>query len=119
MTESRVRVGSIVFDCDHFDRMREFWSGALGYEHGPVEPEAHRFVVMRDAKGRGPNLSISEGEPERGRLHLDLYTESPESEVDRLVALGAKVYAARQPGTDFTVLEDPEGNLFCVVDTRH
>jgi hypothetical protein len=50
-------------------------------------------------------------------IHLDLYTPDHDAEVARLLGLGAKRYRERRPGRDFTVLEDPEGNLFCVVDT--
>jgi hypothetical protein len=36
--------------------------------------------------------------------------------VERLVALGARRYPWRyNPEADFVVLEDPDGNLFCVV----
>jgi hypothetical protein len=39
------------------------------------------------------------------------------AEVERLVALGARRYPWKYPpGADFVVLEDPDGNLFCVVD---
>jgi hypothetical protein len=49
-------------------------------------------------------------------LHLDLYTTARDQEVERLLQLGAKRYPWRyRPGSDFTVLEDPDGNLFCVV----
>ena len=39
--------------------------------------------------------------------------------MERLLGLGATRHP-REPeaGEDFIVLEDPEGNLFCVVDTR-
>jgi len=37
-------------------------------------------------------------------------------EVDRLIKIGATRYPWRyRPGSDFVVLEDPDGNLFCVV----
>jgi len=113
-----MKIGSIVIDCKDFGRMRIFWQEALGY--APREPPGpgDDFVVLRDPAGRGPNVSIDEMEPERNRLHLDLYTDDPEREVERLLHLGATLYRSREPGEDFTVLADPEGNLFCVVDTR-
>lgn len=53
-------------------------------------------------------------------IHLDLYTDDQKSEVERLVSLGATRYPWRhRPGDDFVVLEDPDGNLFCVVQTGH
>ena len=52
-------------------------------------------------------------------LHLDLYAEDREKEVDRLVQLGARRYPWRyRPHSDFVVLEDPGGMLSCVVQAR-
>jgi predicted enzyme related to lactoylglutathione lyase len=53
------------------------------------------------------------------RIHLDLYTEDQEREVERLTALGAtEVHWEKRPAdADYVILEDPEGNRFCVVDT--
>ncbi|MGC2359796.1 MAG: VOC family protein [Thermoplasmata archaeon] len=104
-----------------FDRMRSFWEQALGYGPRPGSgpgPAPHRFSVLRDPAGKGPNVSIDEGEPERGQLHLDLYSKDREGDVARLLKLGATLYRTRGEGEDFTVLADPEGNLFCVVDAR-
>jgi catechol 2,3-dioxygenase-like lactoylglutathione lyase family enzyme len=118
MASRRTRVGSIVIDVKDFTRMMTFWKEALGYAVGNLPDPTDPFVILRDPEGKGPNVSIDEMEPERNRLHLDLYTEDPEGEVERLIRLGAKPYRPRDPGEDFTVLEDPDGNLFCVVDAR-
>jgi catechol 2,3-dioxygenase-like lactoylglutathione lyase family enzyme len=113
-----MRIGSIVIRCYEFDKMLAFWQEALGYE--PREPPKGGWVVLRDPQGRGPNLSLDKY-PEkrsgkRSRLHLDLYTNDRTSEVERLVKLGAVPYPWRyKPTDDFVVLEDPDGNLFCVV----
>ena len=90
----KLRIGSIVIRCYEFDKMLAF--------------------------GQGPNVSLDQF-PERrtgrrSRLHLDLYAADQEGEVERLVTLGATRYPWRyRPGDDFVVLEDPDGNLFCVV----
>jgi Glyoxalase-like domain len=50
------------------------------------------------------------------RVHLDLYTNVQEGEVERLIEIGATRYPRRySPDEDFIVLEDPDGNRFCVV----
>jgi len=90
----------------------------LGYVPARPPTPGDPFVILKDSKRKGPNVSIDGMVPERGRLHLDLYTEDQEAEVERLLRLGAKRYRAPEPGEDFVVLEDPEGNLFCVVDTK-
>ena len=50
------------------------------------------------------------------RVHLDLYTSEQEGEVERLLEIGATRYPQKyRPDADFVVLEDPDGNRFCVV----
>jgi catechol 2,3-dioxygenase-like lactoylglutathione lyase family enzyme len=117
---SAVRIGSVVIDCNDFDAMSAFWREALGYV--PREPAEDGWVVLRDPDGTGVSVSLQQvPEPRTGknRLHFDLYTDDQEGEVERLLAIGATRHP-RTPGPDedFVVLEDPEGNLFCVVDTR-
>jgi hypothetical protein len=52
-------------------------------------------------------------EPKRvkNRLHLDLLSADPETELSRFVALGANFLARHE---DHCVLADPEGNEFCL-----
>jgi hypothetical protein len=113
-----VKIGSIVIRCHEWDKMLAFWQEALHYV--PREPAGDGWIVLRDPKGKGPNISLDRV-PERrtgkrSRLHLDLYTNDQPREVERLVSLGATRYPWRyEPGQDFIVLEDPDGNLFCVV----
>jgi catechol 2,3-dioxygenase-like lactoylglutathione lyase family enzyme len=114
-----VTIGSIVILCYEFDRMRAFWQAALGYVLEHADPNGG-FVILRDPQGRGPNVSIDQSPTrrtgKRSRLHLDLYTTSQPDEVERLVQLGARRYPWRYPPhADYVVLEDPDGNLFCVV----
>lgn len=118
MTGSKARVGSIVIDVKDFGRMVTFWQEALGYRPRSSPASGDDFTVLKDPSGRGPNMSIDAMEPLRGKIHLDLYTDDPDGEIARLLQLGATVFSEREPGEDFTVLADPEGNLFCVVDTR-
>jgi len=112
-----LRIGSIVTHCHEFDRTVTFWRHALGYE--PREPARGGWVVLRDPARRGPNLSFQARDEPRSRrswVHLDLYADDARAEVERLLTLGATRYPWRYPkGADYTVLADPDGNLFCVV----
>ena len=115
-----MKIGSIVIHCHAFDAMLAFWQGALGYV--PRDPFVDgSWVVLTDPKGRGPNISLqrrkTRRDGKRGWMHLDLYTANHAAEAERLIALGARRYPWRyRPNADFIVLEDPEGNLFCVVE---
>ena len=114
---SRSKIGSIVVDCDRFDEMMEFWMAALHYV--PRRPPSDGWVVLTDPEGDGPNLSLnltSEGHLKEYRLHIDLYADDHDAEVVRLRRLGARLRRKRKAGEDFTVLADPDGNPFCVVD---
>lgn len=116
-----MKIGSIVIHCHEFDRTVAFWQNALHYV--PREPASDGWVVLRDPDARGPNLSFQARERRRERrnwIHLDLYTNNQQAEVERLVALGATRYPWRYPpGADYVVLQDPDGNLFCVVHKAH
>lgn len=114
-----MHVGSVVIDCNDLPAMLAFWSAALGYVPRD-DPPGEDFVVLRDPTGVRVNVSLQlVPEPRAGknRLHLDLYTPHPDGEVRRLLALGATL-APRlaEPGEDFVLMQDPEGNVFCVVD---
>jgi catechol 2,3-dioxygenase-like lactoylglutathione lyase family enzyme len=112
-----VRIGSIVIRCHEFERMKQFWQAALHYVVGHAD---EGFVILKDPCGKGSNVSLDQAPAKRiGRrswLHLDLYTTNQLDEVERLVNLGATRYPWRyEPHADYVVLEDPDGNLFCVV----
>ena len=113
-----MNIGSVVIDCNDFDRMFEFWREALRYV--PREPPEEDWVVLRDPGGNNVNVSVQkvpEARVGKNRLHLDLYTDDQEGEVERLLGLGATRHPrVPEPDEDFVVLEDPEGNLFCVID---
>ena len=114
-----VSVGSIVIRCFAYERTAEFWRAALRYEVEHEDPIGG-FVILCDPRGVRPNVSIDQADsPRTGKrnwIHLDLYTTDQKVEVDRLVDLGASRYPWRYgPGADYVVLEDPDGNLFCVV----
>jgi len=112
-----MRIGSIVIHCCEFDRTVAFWQEVLQYV--PRDPPRGGWVVLRDPTGHGPNVSLQARDrrpKSRSWIHLDLYTNDSKAEVERLVSLGATRYPWRyRAGADFVVLEDPAGNLFCVV----
>jgi predicted enzyme related to lactoylglutathione lyase len=112
-----MHVGSVVIDCNDFPAMLAFWQQALRYV--PRDWPDGDFAVLRDPDGEHVNVSLQlvpERRAGKNRLHLDLYTDNQDEEVRRLLDLGATVHPrTREPGEDFVLLEDPEGNVFCVV----
>jgi hypothetical protein len=112
-----IKIGSIVIHCFEFTKMINFWQEALNYQ--PREKATDDWVVLIDPEGKGPNVSFQKRNRKRERrnwIHLDLYTDDQKGEVEKLLAIGAKKYQWRYPeDADYVVLEDPDGNLFCVV----
>lgn len=112
-----MKIGSIVIDCNEFDKMWAFWQDTLRYV--PKYPLKDGWVILRDPEGKNPNVSLNkipksvEG---RIRLRLDVYTTDQEGGLERLLKMGATLYPRDyRPYEDFKILVDPEGNHFCVV----
>jgi len=109
---------------DDLERQAAFWSAALDYApRGPERGDDDSFVLLRPRDGRGPNVSLDRVRSALQippRIHLDLYTDDQAGEVERLIGLGASEVAwDRKPAdADFVILADPEGNRFCVIDTK-
>ena len=104
---------------DDLARQKAFWTAALDYV--ARDDAADDFALLRPRDGRGPNVSLDRVRSERHlppRIHLDLYAEDQAAEVERLVRLGATriEWKGRHADADYVILEDPEGNRFCVID---
>jgi len=112
-------VGAVVIRCSDLERQLRFWAAALDYV--PRQPIDHDFALLHPRAGTGPNLSLDAHESERAlppRIHLDLYADDQAAEVARLEAMGAQrvPWSKRPADADYVIMEDPEGNRFCVID---
>jgi len=59
-----MKIGSIVVKCRDFNKMMAFWQEALHYV--PTQPAKNGWVILRDPKGRSPNISLDlAGDKER------------------------------------------------------
>lgn len=66
-------------------------------------------------------LKVPEGKVVKNRVHLDLTPDTAmDAEVERLIRLGARKVrlVAKCEDDVFTVMQDPEGNEFCVEQPR-
>jgi hypothetical protein len=120
------RLKEIVFDCTRAAPLARFWAALLedydvrAYDDEEIArlaglgftPETDP-VVMVD--GPGPSLCFHEIERGRvqGRIHLDVAVGDREAEKARALGLGASVV---READGYTVMADPEGNHFCLVD---
>ena len=109
-----VRIGSVVVNVADIERMTDFWARALSLVPGSRDPDDD-FRVLR---GERVNLSLQLAKTPvsaRDQMHLDLYSDDPDEQVERLAGLGATVVRRNDdPDDTYVVLRDPEGNEFCV-----
>ncbi|HET9967464.1 MAG TPA: VOC family protein [Streptosporangiaceae bacterium] len=120
------RLVHLVVDAAAPARLARFWAAVLGWEIAPEEPDEVDVwppgFSYPDSSAL-PLVFVPVPEPKAGknRVHLDLATESRRhqaAEVERLLALGAAPAGIGQGDVPWTVLADPEGNEFCVLDPR-
>jgi catechol 2,3-dioxygenase-like lactoylglutathione lyase family enzyme len=118
--------GVVALGVTDVRRAADFWSAALGYE---LREDGFggwaKVLVPLDEPGTAIALQSSQTSPQdHPRLHFDLHVadaREQEAEAARLVSLGARRvdWDSYPEDPDFIVLEDPEGNRFCVVDLSH
>jgi glyoxalase superfamily protein len=108
----RILLRTVVIDVpsDVNDLARDFWTTALRSDtrHATKHPEYH---VLENSAAAGPVLVQDVGTTP-ARVHLDIESSDIEAEVARLVAAGASEVGRH---SDWVVLRDPAGLLFCVV----
>ena len=107
--------------CDGSQEVGYFWSKALGW---PLVWDQDQETAIQSPRGGtkitwgGPPLMPKTG---KNRLHFDVAPPADgdqQTEVDRLVSLGATRVDIGQGEVSWVVLADPGGNEFCVLTPR-
>ena len=114
-----LEIGAIVWGVRDLHRGIKFWSEALNYKLSR-EPDVD-FAILIPKEGEGIQLSLNAAvnSVKPRRHHIDLFTTDQAKEVERLLRLGAtRVHWNYEPGADYVVLADPDGNTFCVVHVQ-
>jgi hypothetical protein len=107
----RSRLGNVVIDCQTDDLLSEaqFWSAALGYPLPRDLDVASNFIQL--VTPAGDVQIIVQRVRHQARAHLDIETDSIDSEVARLERLGATVVSRKNK---WVVMQAPTGHRFCV-----
>jgi predicted enzyme related to lactoylglutathione lyase len=108
----------LVLDSLDPQRLAPFWALALEYV---ILADVDNYVVLLPANGQGPKLLIQrvpEGKSVKNRMHMDVETPDVEAVASELEANGAKRISSlmREHGSSWIVMNDPDGNEFCVCD---
>ena len=109
-------MGAIVMDCSDALRLGEFWSAALDRPLDEGASEEFASIGLREKDGQPWMFAkVPEAKVAKNRAHPDFSAEDREAEVERLLGLGAtKVADHDEDDVRWTVLQDVEGNEFCV-----
>lgn len=111
------RLGNIAFDCDDVLKLAAFWSAVLGRPLDKGSSEHFASIGGTDGERREPAWyfnRVREPKQAKNRVHIDLVNPDWNA-VKELVRLGATVIGEhRISGHGWTVMQDPEGNEFCI-----
>jgi len=115
------QLSELVLQCRDPETLARFWCEVLGFQ---VLEGAEDDIEIGPATGFGgvqPTLIFehSDADRPRGRLHFDVNPVGTDraSEVARILAAGGTHADIGQTGEEpWTVMADPEGNVFCVLD---
>ena len=122
-------IHEIVFDCDKPAKLAQFWAGLLdgyavrSYDEAEIArlatlgltPETDPTVMV---DGPGPSICFQNVDGRRhdnNRVHFDVEVSDRSGEVERLKTAGAETVRVLPT---YTVMRDPEGNQFCLIDSR-
>ncbi|MBD8063933.1 VOC family protein [Devosia sp. PTR5] len=122
-------IHEIVFDCDNPGELAAFWAELLdGYSvrHRDEDDIAQMIALDLNAQtettvmvdGPGPSICFQNVDGQRcdnNRVHFDVEVSDRASETQRLTEAGASVERVLPT---YTVMRDPEGNQFCLVDAH-
>jgi hypothetical protein len=120
-----LKLAAVTIDCDDALTVAQFWSAALNRPIDPIPSSDFASIGMTEHRDtRGWRLGddptwlfakVPEPRTAKNRMHVDMTAPDREAEVARLVELGAtRVADMDEWGYQWTVLQDPEGNEFCV-----
>lgn len=111
-----LHVGAITFDAADAEVLSRFWGAALGREARAARAVAGAWVLPPGDSGPLMLfLPVPEAKTAKNRCHLDLHTTDLDTELERLLGLGATVVEHHHDPTHWVVLRDVEGNELCLV----
>jgi predicted enzyme related to lactoylglutathione lyase len=121
------RITTVVVDCAEPAALADFYCAVLDWTVTERSDDGGWIEIAppgQPEKGPVPTLlflRVPDPTPGKNRLHLDLNAtdRDQDAELQRLLDLGAKPADVGQTGEEgWHVLADPEGNVFCLLQSR-
>jgi catechol 2,3-dioxygenase-like lactoylglutathione lyase family enzyme len=118
------RFSELVVDCRDPEALAAFWAAVLDYRVLSREDGEVEIGPAEGFGGPAPTLvfgRVPDPTPGKLRLHIDVNPtdRDQDAELERLLGLGAKPADVGQTGEEsWHLLQDPEGNQFCLLRRR-
>lgn len=114
------RTVGVTLDCVDVKTAALFWKAALEYDEPTPWTDGAQFHALVSPNGGLHHLTlqrVAEAKAGKNRVHLDIFVDDLDSEVARLVGLGARTLEEHddEGGYRTVILTDPLGNEFCLV----
>jgi Glyoxalase-like domain len=110
---------AVTFDCADATVLARFWADVLGRQVAEGPTSEHAVVLAGPGDTREPAIvfnKVAEAKVVKNRLHLDLISDTFESEAGRLLSLGARRLRDLESGESrWTTFADIEGNEFDLI----
>ena len=106
----------VVVDCHDPERLAHFWGAVFGVEP-VVRSDDWAYIESSATRVRVAFQKVPEAKTVKNRVHLDVEVEDIPFETDRVARLGATPVGeiVVDDHGPFQVMQDPEGNEFCLV----
>jgi hypothetical protein len=118
-------ISHTTIDCRNAYALSEWWKQVLGYVDMPDDPNepGHEecMIVSPDSGHKLLFIEVPDEKPGKNRIHFDIqpHIGTRDEEAARVVGLGATEIDDQRnhygPGIGWVVLQDPEGNEFCIL----
>lgn len=108
----------VIIDAKDPVALGSWWADVLGWAVVNDAPDEFEIRPSADVLPGLLFTSVPESKAGKNRLHLDFRPEDQQAEVQRFLRAGARRADIGQGDVSWVVLEDPEGNEFCVLQAR-
>jgi hypothetical protein len=108
----------IVIDAADPATLGRWWAEALGWVIVNDDPAEFEIRPSADTLPGILFEPVGDAKTGKNRVHPDFRPVDQQAEVERLLKLGARRADIGQGDVPWVVLQDPEGNEFCILGPR-